>query len=173
MTGQAIELCGVTKTFDGAAGAAVAPLDLTLGAGEITVLIGPSGCGKTTTMRMINRLIEPTAGVITIGGVDIREQSTTELRRGHGVGVQLGLRIRLDEGREPGRVGVVGVLMGDQDRVQSGDALEPVREVAGVEQDRRLGFAIGEPGQQAGMSEVRQLHQSIVRASRLFVAPVK
>ena len=88
MTGQAIELRAVTKTFPGATAPAVAPLDLELRAGEITVLIGPSGCGKTTTMRMINRLIEPTSGSITIGGVDIREQSTTELRRGIGYVIQ-------------------------------------------------------------------------------------
>ncbi|QXC63208.1 ATP-binding cassette domain-containing protein [Aquihabitans sp. G128] len=88
MTGEAIELKGVTKTFPGSATPAVAPLDLVLGAGEITVLIGPSGCGKTTTMRMINRLINPTDGVITIGGTDIREQSVTELRRGIGYVIQ-------------------------------------------------------------------------------------
>jgi osmoprotectant transport system ATP-binding protein len=88
MTGAAIELRGVTKTFPGSDRAAVAPLDLTLGAGEITVLIGPSGCGKTTTMRMINRLINPTDGVITIDGTDIRERSVTELRRGIGYVIQ-------------------------------------------------------------------------------------
>ncbi|MBX3286724.1 MAG: ATP-binding cassette domain-containing protein [Actinobacteria bacterium] len=59
-----------------------------MGAGEITVLIGPSGCGKTTTMRMINRLIEPTDGSIAIGGVDIRDRSTTELRRSIGYVIQ-------------------------------------------------------------------------------------
>ena len=52
------------------------------------MLIGPSGCGKTTTLRMINRLIEPTAGTITIGGADIREQSATDLRRGIGYVIQ-------------------------------------------------------------------------------------
>jgi energy-coupling factor transporter ATP-binding protein EcfA2 len=59
VSSAAICLEGITKTFDGTQEPAVAPLDLTLGAGEISVLIGPSGCGKTTTMRMINRLIEP------------------------------------------------------------------------------------------------------------------
>jgi osmoprotectant transport system ATP-binding protein len=88
VTGQAIELQGVTKTFPGTTTPAVAPLDLTLGAGEITVLIGPSGCGKTTTMRMINRLINPTDGVISIGGVDVRARSLTDLRRGIGYVIQ-------------------------------------------------------------------------------------
>jgi osmoprotectant transport system ATP-binding protein len=88
MSGQTIELAGVTKTFDGTDRPAVAPLDLTFAAGEITVLIGPSGCGKTTTLRMVNRLIEPSAGTITIDGVDIREQPVTELRRNIGYVIQ-------------------------------------------------------------------------------------
>ena len=52
------------------------------------MLIGPSGCGKTTTLRMINRLIEPTAGTISIEGVDIRSRPATELRRGIGYVIQ-------------------------------------------------------------------------------------
>ncbi len=88
MTGQSIELEGLTKTFPGSAKPAVAPLDLDIGAGEITVLIGPSGCGKTTTLRMINRLIDPTDGIIRVGGTDIRDQSVTELRRGIGYVIQ-------------------------------------------------------------------------------------
>ncbi len=83
-----IRLRGVTKSFPGASAPAVAPLDLDVPRGEIVVLIGPSGCGKTTTLRMINRLIEPTAGTITIEDVDIRQQSPTELRRGIGYVIQ-------------------------------------------------------------------------------------
>ena len=88
MTGTAIELRGVTKTFPGAERPAVAPLDLTMNAGEITVLIGPSGCGKTTTLRMINRLVNPTDGTITIDGTDIRDESVTDLRRSIGYVIQ-------------------------------------------------------------------------------------
>jgi osmoprotectant transport system ATP-binding protein len=88
VTGQTIELVGVTKTFPGADRPAVAPLDLTFAAGEITVLIGPSGCGKTTTLRMVNRLIEPTAGTITIDGVDVRDRPVTDLRRDIGYVIQ-------------------------------------------------------------------------------------
>jgi ABC-type proline/glycine betaine transport system ATPase subunit len=56
-----IRLEGVSKVYaDGTVG--VAELDLTFAAGELTVLVGPSGCGKTTTMKMINRIIEPTTG---------------------------------------------------------------------------------------------------------------
>jgi osmoprotectant transport system ATP-binding protein len=85
---SAIALSGITKTFPGAASPAVQPLDLEVPSGSIVVLIGPSGCGKTTTLRMINRLVEPTAGTITIGGADIREQAATELRRGIGYVIQ-------------------------------------------------------------------------------------
>ena len=88
MTGTTIQLQGVTKSFPGAERPAVAPLDLTMNAGEITVLIGPSGCGKTTTLRMINRLVNPTDGVISIDGTDIREQSVTDLRRSIGYVIQ-------------------------------------------------------------------------------------
>jgi len=57
-----IEIEHLTKRFPGAATPAVDDISLAIGAGEICVLIGPSGCGKTTTMRMINRMIEPDAG---------------------------------------------------------------------------------------------------------------
>ncbi|MCB0976684.1 MAG: ABC transporter ATP-binding protein [Acidimicrobiales bacterium] len=81
-------LDGVSKTFEGSSTPAVAPLDLTFAAGEVTVLIGPSGCGKTTTLRMVNRLVEPTTGTIRIGGVDVRDRPVTELRRNIGYVIQ-------------------------------------------------------------------------------------
>ncbi|MCU1454044.1 MAG: ATP-binding cassette protein [Acidimicrobiales bacterium] len=84
----AISLSGVTKRYAGAATVAVEPLDLDVERGHVVVLIGPSGCGKTTTLRMINRLIEPTAGTITIDGTDIRDRPVTELRRGIGYVIQ-------------------------------------------------------------------------------------
>ncbi len=86
--GSAIELAGVAKTFPGSSRAAVRSLDLSVPSGSIVVLIGPSGCGKTTTLRMVNRLIEPSEGTITIGGEDIRARSANELRRGIGYVIQ-------------------------------------------------------------------------------------
>lgn len=88
MTGRTIELRGVTKTFAGSDRPAVANLDLTFPAGETTALIGPSGCGKTTILRMVNRLVEPTSGTITIDGVDVRERPATGLRREIGYVIQ-------------------------------------------------------------------------------------
>ncbi len=84
----AIRLRGVTKTFPGSTEPAVVPLDLDIAHGEVVVLIGPSGCGKTTTLRMINRLIEPSGGTISIEGVDVRDRPVTELRRGIGYVIQ-------------------------------------------------------------------------------------
>ncbi len=67
---------------------AVDRLSLEVGEGEVCVLIGPSGCGKTTTLRMINRLIEPTSGRIMVGDRDITSVTPEELRRGLGYAIQ-------------------------------------------------------------------------------------
>lgn len=84
----AISLRGVTKIFPGTIRPAVESLDLDIPAGAITVLVGPSGCGKTTTLKMINRLIEPTAGSITMFGADIAGRPVHELRREIGYVIQ-------------------------------------------------------------------------------------
>jgi osmoprotectant transport system ATP-binding protein len=83
-----IALDGVRKRFAGAATAAVDGLSLDVAAGEICVLIGPSGCGKTTTMRMINRMIDPDEGRILVDGRDIARVDPVELRRGIGYVIQ-------------------------------------------------------------------------------------
>jgi ABC-type Fe3+/spermidine/putrescine transport system ATPase subunit len=88
MADVAIRLTNVSKEFDGASGAAVGNLSLDIERGTIMALLGPSGCGKTTTLRMINRLIEPTSGTIEINGVDVMSQSAQELRRGIGYVIQ-------------------------------------------------------------------------------------
>jgi osmoprotectant transport system ATP-binding protein len=86
-TAAEIRLERISKVFaDGTVG--VAELDLTFAAGELTVLVGPSGCGKTTTMKMINRLIEPTTGRILIDGDDVTRADPDELRRRIGYVIQ-------------------------------------------------------------------------------------
>ena len=87
--GAVVALENVTKRY-GAPGTppAVDGLSLTVPAGEICVLVGPSGCGKTTTMKMINRLIEPTSGRITIDGEDVMALPAVELRRRIGYVIQ-------------------------------------------------------------------------------------
>jgi ABC-type uncharacterized transport system YnjBCD ATPase subunit len=77
----------VTKRFaDGTV--AVDALDLQVPAAQTVVLVGPSGCGKTTTLRMINRLVEPTAGRILLDGQDVTTASPARLRRGIGYVIQ-------------------------------------------------------------------------------------
>lgn len=63
-------------------------LNLDVPAGNIVVLVGPSGCGKTTTMKMINRLIEPTSGSIHVQGENIAQMNPVELRRNIGYVIQ-------------------------------------------------------------------------------------
>jgi osmoprotectant transport system ATP-binding protein len=84
-----ISLDAVTKRYDDK-GAAVDGLTLEVVDGELCVLVGPSGCGKTTTLRMINRLIEPTGGQIFIDGRDVLGMDAVELRRGIGYVIQQG-----------------------------------------------------------------------------------
>jgi len=67
---------------------AVDDLSLEIGAGELAVLVGPSGSGKTTTLRMVNRLVEPTSGTIRVDGRDTRTRDVTELRRSIGYVIQ-------------------------------------------------------------------------------------
>jgi osmoprotectant transport system ATP-binding protein len=77
----------VVKTYpDGTR--AVDDVSLECATGKITVFVGPSGCGKTTSLRMINRSIEPTEGRVLLHGKDIRERNLTELRRGIGYVIQ-------------------------------------------------------------------------------------
>jgi osmoprotectant transport system ATP-binding protein len=83
-----LEFREATKRYPGQAEPAVNELSLTVPAGEICVLVGPSGCGKTTAMRMVNRMIEITAGDILLDGQSVRERPPAELRRGIGYAIQ-------------------------------------------------------------------------------------
>ena len=76
-----ISLCNVSKSFDGGATFAVRDLSLEIADGETLVLLGSSGCGKTTTLKMINRLLEPTSGKIEVDGRDISQQDPVQWRR--------------------------------------------------------------------------------------------
>src|ERR671915_220639 len=81
-----VEFEHVTKVYDVAASAKGAPgavndLSLHVPAGRICVLVGPSGCGKTTSLKMVNRLIEPTSGRILIDGRDVMREDPIALRR--------------------------------------------------------------------------------------------
>lgn len=77
----------VTKTFPGGT-VAVNDLSLSVAAGETLVLLGTSGSGKTTSMKMVNRLIEPSGGTIYLNGEDIMTQNMIQLRRSIGYAIQ-------------------------------------------------------------------------------------
>ena len=83
-----IEFRGVNKTYPGSQRPVVQDLSFEVLDGEICVLVGPSGCGKTTSMRMINRLIEPSSGGIFIDGEPNTAMSQTKLRRRIGYAIQ-------------------------------------------------------------------------------------
>ena len=90
ISGAEILLENVTKQYPGQRRPAVDGLSLVIPAGEIVMFVGPSGCGKTTSLKMINRLIEPTSGTIHIGGKNIEDQSADQLRRTIGYVIQGG-----------------------------------------------------------------------------------
>jgi osmoprotectant transport system ATP-binding protein len=87
MVGAVIRFEDVTKRFPDGTNA-VDGLSIEFATGEITVLVGSSGCGKTTTLRMINRMIEPSGGRITIDGDDVTAKPVHVLRRGIGYVIQ-------------------------------------------------------------------------------------
>lgn len=74
----------VCKSYDGGRGYSVRDVSFRVPEGQLMVLLGGSGCGKTTTLKMINRLIEPTSGRVEVGGRDVRQQDAVQLRRSIG-----------------------------------------------------------------------------------------
>ena len=113
-----IEFKNVSKTYAGSNVTVVNDLTFVIPDGDICVLVGPSGCGKTTSMRMVNRLIEPTKGEILIDGQKNTSMSGTQLRRKIGYAIQ-------QTGLFPHRtiadnIGTVPGLLGwDKDRIKS------------------------------------------------------
>ena len=81
-----IKLDKVTKRYGETV--AVRDLSLEVNDGEVCVLIGPSGCGKTTTLRMVNRLVEPTSGSISVNGKEVLATNPEQLRRSIGYAIQ-------------------------------------------------------------------------------------
>jgi osmoprotectant transport system ATP-binding protein len=105
-----IRLIHVSKSFDGGCSYAVKDLSFQINDGETLVLLGSSGCGKTTTLKMINRLIEPTEGIIEVNGKSVMEQAPVALRRQIGYvfqGIGLFPHMTIEK-----NVGLVPSLMG-------------------------------------------------------------
>jgi osmoprotectant transport system ATP-binding protein len=83
-----VEFRQVSKQYAARGAGAVVDLSLLVPAGEICVLVGPSGCGKTTSLKMVNRLVEPTSGQVLIDGQDVMSVEVTTLRRRIGYVIQ-------------------------------------------------------------------------------------
>ncbi|NQE90537.1 ATP-binding cassette domain-containing protein [Nocardia terpenica] len=127
-----IVLDSVTKRYPGQRDPAVDNVSLTIPAGEIAVFVGPSGCGKTTTMRMINRLIEPSSGTITIAGRDIAAVDPDRLRRQIGYSIQqAGLFPHLSVARNIATV--PGLLGWDRKRISA--RVDEMLELVGLDPD--------------------------------------
>ena len=154
-TGVEIQLQKIEKRYPGQARPAVQELSLTIPAGEMVMFVGPSGCGKTTSLKMINRLIEPTSGSITIGGKDITRSNPTELRRQIGYVIQGGgllphMTVKQNIGIVPGLLGWSKKKVADRtDELLDMVGLDPSvyrdrfpRELSGGQQ-QRVGVARG------------------------------
>src|ERR1700749_1781228 len=134
---------------------AVDELDFVAPSGQITVLVDPSGCGKTTSLRMINRLIEPTSGRIYLDDRDIAKVNRDELRRGMGYVIQ-------EAGLFPHRtvadnVATVPVLLGSSRRAARKRALE-LLELVGLSANLPARYPAHLPGgQQQGVGVPRAL----------------
>lgn len=116
----------VSKVFPGGA-TAVDRLSLDVPRGKLTVFVGSSGCGKTTALRMINRMIDPTSGTITVDGADVSTVNPVQLRRGIGYVIQnAGL---LPHQRVIDNVATVPVLTGQSRRAARAAAYEVLERV--------------------------------------------
>ncbi|MDJ0522050.1 MAG: ATP-binding cassette domain-containing protein [Planctomycetota bacterium] len=113
-----LRLTDVRKSYDGGRSHAVDGVSLEVGRGELVVLLGESGCGKTTTLKMVNRLIEPSAGRIEVDGRDVTALDPVDLRRRIGYvfqGVGLFPHMTVAE-----NVAITPTLLGwDPDRIQA------------------------------------------------------
>lgn len=143
-----ISLEHVGVTYPGTSSPAVDDLSLDVDEGEIVVLVGPSGCGKTTTLKTINRLVEPTTGTVLVDGTDVTAVPVHELRRGIGYVVQ-------SSGLLPHRtvrqnVGTVPRLLGwEQDRIAA--RVEELVELMGLKPELLSRY----PGELSGGQQQR------------------
>ena len=146
-----ITLENITKTYrsEGQSIDAVKDISFTVNEGELAVLIGPSGSGKTTTMRMMNRLEEATAGTISVNGRDIRSMNAVELRRQIGYVIQQGGLFPHFTVAE--NVAVVPRLLG-WDKKRRGQRAEELLALVGLEPDL---FANRYPRQLSGGQQQR------------------
>jgi len=128
-----IRLDNLEKHYPGQARPAVATLSMEIPEGEIVILVGPSGCGKTTTLKMINRIIEPSGGRIFLQGEDVTTTNADELRRRIGYVIQqVGL---FPHQTVAANVGVVPKMLG-WDKRRIANRVDELLELVGLEPGR-------------------------------------
>lgn len=164
-----IELREVTRRYAG--GLAVDRLSLRVEARELLVLVGASGCGKTTTLKMINRLVEPTSGRVLVDGEDVTQLPGYELRRRIGYGFQqVGLFPHLTVGEN---VGVVPRLVGwEPGRIAArvDELLALVRLEPGAFRDRDPATLSGGQRQRVGLARALAAEPRVVLLDEPFGA---
>jgi osmoprotectant transport system ATP-binding protein len=127
---SAVTFDNVSKMYSGASRPAVADVSLDIEPGRFVVLLGPSGCGKTTLLKMVNRLIDPTAGRILLDGVDVRSFPAPDVRRRIGYVIQdVGLFPHM---RIEANVAVVPSLLG-WDKRRTSDLVDHLLGLVGLE----------------------------------------
>ncbi len=125
-----IRLDGVRKRYPGQSGDAVGELSMDIRAGEFVVFVGPSGCGKTTTLRMINRMVEPSGGLIWIDGAEVTRADANDLRKHIGYVIQqVGLIPHMTIGAN---IGLVPKLLG-WDRARITERVGELLELVGLD----------------------------------------
>src|SRR5256714_1926989 len=139
-----VEVRAVTYAPPGASAPIITDLNLDIRRGETLVLLGESGCGKTTTLRLINRLLVPTAGTVLVEGKATTDWDEIELRRRTGYVIQeAGLFPHFTVARN---VGLVPTLAGwDETRVRA--RVDELLQLVGLEPAR---FAVRYPRELSG-----------------------
>ena len=166
-----IRLEAVTKLYPGAARPSVDRVDLAVEEGRTCVLIGPSGCGKTTTLRMVNRLIEPSSGRIVVAGRDVTHGDPVLLRRGIGYVIQgTGLFPHLSVG---GNVATVPRLLG-WDRARIAARTDAMLALVGLDpavyRDRRPASLSGGQRQRVGVARALAADPPVMLMDEPFAA---
>ncbi|RWR15866.1 ATP-binding cassette domain-containing protein, partial [Microbacterium enclense] len=147
-SGVGIRLEGVTKVYPGQSVPAVDAFSMEVEPGELIMFVGPSGCGKTTTMKMINRIIEPTSGTISIDDRDVLSLNPNELRRHIGYVIQqIGLFPHMTIGEN---IAVVPKLLG-WSKKRTADRVEELLETVQLSGE----FAARYPRQLSGGQQQR------------------